>query len=170
MKIALVTLIMLFTILSSIVANAQEVKVLKRVDPEYPAVMKMVGVEGEVNIKASLNEKGRIEKLDVVNATNQDFIPAAIAAINQWEFAPAMLDGKPIKSEVVIPFQFKVGPGSYPAHTEDLLKLLDDVQNVFKGEFSENLPTILTGKPTRLSETIMKTSMRSSSKDQTGKL
>ena len=58
MKIALVT-VMLFTILSLIVANAQEVKVLKRVDSETPAVMKMV--ELQVNIKASLNEKGRIE-------------------------------------------------------------------------------------------------------------
>src|SRR5450759_498460 len=84
-------------------------QVKKRVDPKYPAILKVAGIEGEVSVRVSVNEEGTVEKAETIKASNPDFIPATIEAVKQWEFTPATDNGKPIKAEVTIPFKFKLG-------------------------------------------------------------
>ena len=120
--------------------NPQEMpKVKKRVDPLYPQIFKLAGVEGEVEIRLRVNEQGKVETEDVVKATNENFIPAALEAIKQWEFYPAMKDGKPIKAEVVIPFVFRKGTGSYRAKFDDVMAFRDVITDILKGEISDSL-------------------------------
>jgi TonB family protein len=87
--------------------------VVKRVDPVYPAILKMAGIEGEVDLKVSLDAKGAIETVTVVKGTREEFSIAAKEAMKQWQFSPAMDQGKPVRSEIIVPFRFQLGPESY---------------------------------------------------------
>jgi len=114
-------------------------KVKKRVDPLYPQIFKLAGVEGEVEIRARINEQGKVESTELVKATNQNFISAAVDAMKQWEFYPATKDGKPIKAEVVIPFVFRKGASSYKARFDDVMAFRDVITDILKGEISDSL-------------------------------
>ncbi len=120
-------------------APQDQPEVKKRVNPWYPTVLKEAGVEGEVWLKVFIDEKGMVEKAEAIKSTNPDFVEAAIKAAKQWEFSPAVKDGKPIKAEVTIPFRFKLSDGSLKSKDEDLLRLQHDVQKILLGESIEGL-------------------------------
>ena len=121
----------------------QEMQIKKRVDPKYPAILKQAGIEGDVDVKLTVNEQGKVEKAEGVKASNPDFIPAAIEAVKQWEFTPAVDNGKPIKSEVLIPFRFRLGTDSYKSGYEALFKLKDDALRILRGELTEELKSLV---------------------------
>jgi len=114
-------------------------QVRKRVDPKYPAILKQAGIEGDVDVTVTINEQGQIQKIDASNASDSRFIPAAMEAVRQWEFAPATKGGVPIKAEVTIPFKFRLGPGAYKSGHEALFKLKDDVLAILQGGLSDEL-------------------------------
>ncbi len=128
-------------------------KVKKQVQPLYPAVLKKAGIEGLVEMKVVVNEKGKVGKTEVVSATNPDFVGAVTEAVKQWEFIPAEKDGKPIAAEVIIPFKFKLASDSYKSKNEELDKLEESVRHLLRGEESGNLAgqvdsqaTVIIGK------------------------
>jgi protein TonB len=114
-------------------------EVKKRVNPWYPEILKAAGIEGEVFLKVLISENGTVEKAEVSKSTHQAFSEAAIEAVKQWEFTPGMKDGKPIKSEVTIPFRFKLGDGSAKSKLEGLLQLHQEVFKLLRGEGVENV-------------------------------
>ena len=101
------------------------------VSPKYPESAKKLGVEGMVWLKLVVNEEGNPTKINVVksNILNDkpdaakidlskevtdaltDLQNAAIEAAKQWKFTPAVLNGKPIKVWVTVPFKFKLDSG-----------------------------------------------------------
>jgi TonB family protein len=117
----------------------EEPQVKKRVDPTYPAILRLSGIEGEVDVRAFVDEQGIVEKVESIKASNPNFVPAALEAAKQWEFLPATKDGKPIKAEVIIPFRFRLGEGAYKSRNEDPLTLEVIVQSLLHGEVSEGL-------------------------------
>ena len=124
--------------------NPQEMaQIKKRVDPKYPAILKQAGIEGDVDVKLAVNELGKVDKAEAVKASNADFIPAAIEAVKQWEFTPAVDNGKPIKSEVLIPFRFRLGTDSYKSGYEALFKLKDDAMRILRGELTDELKSLV---------------------------
>ena len=112
-------------------------QVKKRVDPKYPAILKQAGIDGDVDVTVTINEEGQIQKIDASNATDPRFIPAAMEAVQQWEFAPATKGGVPIKAEVTIPFKFRTGADAYKSGHEALFKLKDDVLEILRGGLSD---------------------------------
>ena len=89
-------------------------EVIKRVDPVYPKIYLLAGIEGEVYIHATIDETGKVEQAVITNATDKGFGPPALDAIKQWVFKPATLEGRPIKAEVTIPVKFKISDASLP--------------------------------------------------------
>lgn len=114
-------------------------RIKKRVGPLYPQILKLAGVEAEIEIKAYVNEQGKVEKVGVVKSTNKDFVAAALEAIKQWEFYPATKDGKPIKAEVVIPFVFRKGTRSYKTRFDDIFAFRDVITHILRGDISDSL-------------------------------
>lgn len=114
-------------------------QVKKRVDPKYPAILKQAGIEGDVDVTVTINDQGQIQKIEASNASDPRFIPAAMEAVRQWEFAPATKGGVPIKAEITIPFKFRTGADAYKSGHEALFKLKDDVLEILRGELSEEL-------------------------------
>ena len=78
------------------------------IKPDYPESAKKAGKEGQVLLKATIDEKG-IPK-DIVALTNIGFgfEAAAIAALKKTTFRPATKGGNPISLQVEIPYLFKL--------------------------------------------------------------
>lgn len=84
-------------------------RVLKKVEPEYPRLAKMTGVEGVVVLLILIDESGNIEEIEVVKSLgNTGCDEAAVKAVEQWHFAPAMRQGQPIAARVTLPVLFNL--------------------------------------------------------------
>ncbi len=70
--------------------------------PNYPDVMRQVGIEGVVRLRFVVGSDGRVEgnSVQVVSSTNKAFEPPAIAAIKKWTFKPAKMRGQAVRQLV----------------------------------------------------------------------
>jgi protein TonB len=73
--------------------------------PDYPPIAEAANVEGTVVIEAVVDSNGR-----VTSARIRDSIPlldkAALDAIRQWEFKPALLNGRPVPFAMTLSVRF----------------------------------------------------------------
>ncbi len=81
---------------------------IKYVPPVYPPDAVEMGVEGIVVVEIGIDEQGKVSDAKVVQGSpllNQ----AALDAVRQWEYAPAVRDGKPtpIRATVTVGFTLK---------------------------------------------------------------
>lgn len=74
----------------------------------YPEVAKSNKLEGKVLVKVLIDEKGNVSSTEILESLSIECDKAAVDAIKNVKFNPAIKDGKKIKCEVVIPVQFKL--------------------------------------------------------------
>ena len=79
-----------------------------RVEPLYPVIAKNVKMEGEVALEVTISEQGL--PLDIVVLTNLGFglEEAAMEALKETTFYPAMKDGKAIRKRVTFRYRFTI--------------------------------------------------------------
>jgi TonB family protein len=77
-----------------------------KVVPVYPLSARRNHVEGSVVLAALIDKDGRIAELTPVSGS-QDLIPAALGAVQQWQYKPYLLDGQPVavRTEIVVNFR-----------------------------------------------------------------
>ena len=80
------------------------------VQPKYPDAATKAGTEGTVWTKVFVDETGKVTKVTISKSDAEIFNQPSIDAAMQWAFKPAMKDGKPIATEVAIPFRYRI-PG-----------------------------------------------------------
>ncbi len=109
------------------ILHDKEPAVVTRVNPVYPESMLSGGWEATVYMKAFIDIDGtvkdaRSEKIQIIATTNAEkndestertmegkaFEEASYAAVIQWKFSPAQMQGKPVAVWVTIPFRFKL--------------------------------------------------------------
>jgi protein TonB len=73
--------------------------------PEYPKVARQVGTSGVVEIQAIIGVDGKVKDATVVNG-NPMLQKAALDAVREWKYKPALLNGKPVESPVQIRLNF----------------------------------------------------------------
>ncbi len=104
--------------------------------PVYPESARKDSVEGVVWIKLVVDERGNVDTVSLINLhcttagvdvraggidslaqqrlseriykAIADLVSATISAAKKWKFTPAMLNGKPVKVWVTIPFKYKL--------------------------------------------------------------
>jgi protein TonB len=80
---------------------------LSRIIPTYPEHARTLGVEGQVVLRFIVDESGRVERDIKVIASIPMLDQAAIDAVRQWRFAPALdRSGNPVPAAVSVPLQF----------------------------------------------------------------
>lgn len=79
----------------------------KQVSAVHPADLLAQGVDGEAKIIFTVDENGKVVNPTVRSATDPAFGEAALAAIQQWEFTPATVDGVPAAKRVAQVFTFE---------------------------------------------------------------
>lgn len=76
----------------------------------YPPEARADGVEGEVIVEVAIDENGKVGDTRILRSVRADLDSAAVAALRDVVFHPAMKDGQPIAIRVAIPIRFRLNP------------------------------------------------------------
>jgi protein TonB len=86
---------------------SKAVEVLSQVQPEYPAALRAMGVEGRAVIKVTIGPDGQVEGAEIVTATNPLFGQSALDAVRRWRFTKSLDDaGSPLRVIKIITVNF----------------------------------------------------------------
>jgi TonB family protein len=78
----------------------------RKVTPTYPAQALALRLEGAVVLQAFVNEHGRVEEITLVSGSPV-LGKAAMEAVKEWRYRPALLNGKPVRTETRITINFQ---------------------------------------------------------------
>jgi TonB family protein len=81
---------------------------LHREMPVYPTMARKLGKEGKVTLKLSIDEKGNLLNVEVIEKAGYGFTEASVEAVKKSTFLPAKKDGKPIASRALLPIRFRL--------------------------------------------------------------
>jgi protein TonB len=79
------------------------------VAPAYPDVPREEKKEGTVVIRSVIDRDGNIAEMKVLRSLDEEYDDAAMDAIRQWKFRPALLDGKPVAVYYNLTINFRLG-------------------------------------------------------------
>jgi protein TonB len=65
-----------------------------------------MGKEGRVLLRLTIDEKGKLLSAEVMEDAGYGFADAALEAVRQSRFRPAIRDGKAVKSRALLPVRF----------------------------------------------------------------
>lgn len=92
-------------------AQAQALKLVHTVQPEYPPDAKKAGIQGTVALKAVIGKDGSVEELRVVSGPCR-LARSALEAVYRWKYEQTLVYGKPVGVETVIRVIYTLGgPG-----------------------------------------------------------
>lgn len=74
----------------------------------YPPAAKKKNIQGKVVLQVQIDERGNYLKHRVLKNPHPLLTEAVVAQIDHLRFSPAIMDHKPIKVWVTIPFDFKL--------------------------------------------------------------
>jgi TonB family protein len=87
-------------------ASVTPPEVVSHVDAIYPTAALADRKHGDVVLTVTVDGDGHVSKIDVAETGGGELDEAAITAMRQWTFRPAMRDGKPVASRIRVPFHF----------------------------------------------------------------
>ncbi|MBU4355946.1 MAG: TonB family protein [Proteobacteria bacterium] len=79
---------------------------LRRVMPVYPEQARRRGQEGRVVLRLTIDERGNLLKVEVLEAGGFGFEEAAVEAVKRSSFRPATIRGEPVASIARLPIRF----------------------------------------------------------------
>ncbi|HEY0591723.1 MAG TPA: TonB family protein [Thermoanaerobaculia bacterium] len=93
-------------------------KVLTRVDPTYPEEARKERVQGIVIVEALIGADGVLKDVKALKELPYGLTEAAVDAVRQWTFAPALKDGKPVPVAFNLTINFKLDGGKKAAEKQ----------------------------------------------------
>lgn len=89
-------------------ADAQVMKIVRRVNPVYPPDAKAKRIGGSVVLHAIIATDGTVKELTALSG-DPVFRSAAITAVRQWLYEPTLLNGKPVEVDTTVTVTFILG-------------------------------------------------------------
>jgi protein TonB len=86
----------------------EEPVAVKQVEPVYPKMARMAGLEGTVYVAAYIDTLGNVVRVEVAGSAQELLSSAAAEAVSQWHFLPGKVMGKPVAVKVGIPITFRL--------------------------------------------------------------
>jgi protein TonB len=80
---------------------------ITKVPPAYPDIAREAGVDGVVMVQALVGKDGKVKDVRVVKSIAM-LDDAAITAVKQWVFKPALSNNKPVAVWVAVPVRFSL--------------------------------------------------------------
>jgi protein TonB len=81
---------------------------IHRVEPVYPPLARQMRIAGVVQLQGVIGTDGRIHELKVLNG-HPLLVKAAVDAVNQWLYAPTILNGQAVEVAAPIIVTFRLG-------------------------------------------------------------
>ena len=89
-----------------ITSQLSEGQLVNRVEPVYPHIAAISGIQGQVKLHAIIARDGRIQSLNVISGPPL-LVRAALDAVEQWRYRPYVLNGETVEVETLITVNFK---------------------------------------------------------------
>jgi TonB family protein len=86
-------------------SGLKEPKKLKDVPPVYPDVARQARVEGQITLDCVISGEGRITDVRILRGVPL-LDQAAIDAVEQWVYAPTLVEGRPVPVAMIITISF----------------------------------------------------------------
>jgi protein TonB len=83
-------------------------RLVRRVNPEYPAVARQAQIEGVVILEAVVDGRGRVEDVKVLRG-HPLLDAAAMQAVREWRYEPLRLNGQPTPFVLTVTVSFRLG-------------------------------------------------------------
>jgi TonB family protein len=78
-------------------------------EPAYPAMLKAQGIEGDVLLSVSIDARGQVTSVSIVQSSGQEaFDRAAQQAALEERFSPALRDGQPVAFTLTYSYRFRI--------------------------------------------------------------
>ena len=81
---------------------------IHQVQPRYTELARRAGVQGTVIVEAIIDEQGRVTNVRLIRGLPMGLDRAAVEAIQQWHFKPAMSGGRPVKVYYTLTVNFTI--------------------------------------------------------------
>ncbi len=85
--------------------NVQSARLVRQPKPQYPPLARQARIQGTVRFNAIIGKDGGIANLTLVSG-HPLLVPAATAAVKQWQYKPTLLNGEPVEVVTVIDVNF----------------------------------------------------------------
>jgi protein TonB len=79
---------------------------LSKVEPVYPEIPRIARMSGKVTLQAVIGLDGRVESVNVIASTSGLFNDAALDAVRQWRYTPALMNGRPVRIYFTVAVEF----------------------------------------------------------------
>jgi periplasmic protein TonB len=89
-------------------AGVMNALLVRRVQPDYPPIAKVMRLSGTVLLRATIGTDGEVHATHVLSG-NPILVDAALRAVRQWRYRPTLLDGEPVEVETEITVNFVLG-------------------------------------------------------------
>ncbi len=89
-----------------IVSVLEEAQLVRKVEPVYPRIAIVSGVQGQVKLHAVIARDGSIQSLNVTSG-HPMLASAALEAVRQWRYRPYILNGEAVEVETFITVNFR---------------------------------------------------------------
>jgi TonB family protein len=86
--------------------NLVPAKVLRSTPPIYPNAARQSGIEGDVVVRADIDETGKVTGAQVISGLAV-LRQSAVDAVRGWKYQPATLNGQTVASQVNVTLQFR---------------------------------------------------------------
>lgn len=84
----------------------KRMRLVTAVSPKYPLLLQVAKVAGTVRVSFVVGRDGRVEDARVLESSDARFNQAALDAIRQFTFLPALGPDGPVREMAVVPFHF----------------------------------------------------------------
>jgi len=82
---------------------------VKKTQPAYPASALRMGIQGPVQLLATVSKTGDISAVKILSG-DASLARAASDAVKQWKYKPYLLDGSPVEIQTQVTVNFKLPP------------------------------------------------------------
>lgn len=88
--------------------NVQQAKMVRMIQPTYPAIAKQAHIQGSVILHAIIAKDGTVQELQLMSGPPL-LVKAAMDAVRQWRYQPTLLNGDPVEVDTTISVIFSLG-------------------------------------------------------------
>jgi len=88
--------------------NVSQPELIWKSEPEYTEEARKVKLQGTVQLRIVVDERGRAESIEVTHGLGLGLDERAVAAVRQWKFKPGMRGGKPVPTVAIIQVSFRL--------------------------------------------------------------
>jgi TonB family protein len=90
-----------------ITGGVKTARLISSTPPAYPPFARSQGVEGDVTLDALIDETGRVTGIKAISGPDL-LQQAAAAAVRQWKYKPATLDGNAVPIHLTVTVKFRM--------------------------------------------------------------